>query len=48
MLAKIEHDRDFELVVQWNANPAANLKILENIDFEHINLSLPSGLSKSA
>lgn len=39
ILGKIEHDRDFELVVQWNSNPQANLKLLENIDFEPVNLS---------
>jgi len=39
VLSKIEHDRDFELVVQWNSNPLANLKPLETIEFEQINLS---------
>lgn len=47
VLTKIEHDRDFELVVQWNYSPLANLKMLENIEFEQVNLS-PSGSLKSS
>jgi len=34
VLSKVEHDRDFELVVQWNQYPMANLKQLENADYE--------------
>ena len=31
VLKKLKHDRDFEIVVQWNTNPQANLKQLEFI-----------------
>lgn len=39
VLAKMKNDRDFELVIQWNSSPQANLKALEQIEFEQINLS---------
>lgn len=39
VLKIIKHDRDFELVAQWQANTIANLKPLENPDFEVINLA---------
>jgi hypothetical protein len=34
VLGKMEHDRDFEIVIIWNSSPQANLKPLENSDFE--------------
>lgn len=39
IISKIQHDRDFELIIQWNTNPLANLKSLEEIEFEQVNLS---------
>jgi hypothetical protein len=42
VLSKIEHDRDFELVVEWNANPMANIKLLENQEFTQVNLAAQS------
>lgn len=35
----MKHDRDFELVIQWNSNPQANLKPLEQMDFKEIDLT---------
>eukprot|EP00347_Sterkiella_histriomuscorum_P008234 403345866 len=36
---KLKYDRDLELVVQFNSNPQANLKPLENLQFKQVNLS---------
>lgn len=35
----LKYERDLELIVQWGTNPSANLKILENPDYEIINLA---------
>lgn len=33
-----KYERDLELVIQWNTNPPANLRILENPDYETVTL----------
>jgi ubiquitin carboxyl-terminal hydrolase 4/11/15 len=38
----MKHDRDLELIIQWNSSPLANLKPLENPEFEQVNLSANS------
>lgn len=45
VIRMIKHDRDFELIAQWHVNTIANLKPLENPDFEVVNLS---GMSQSS
>jgi len=35
----MKYDRDFEIAVQFNENTIANLKPLENPDFEEVNLA---------
>jgi hypothetical protein len=39
VLDKMKYKRDFELVIQWNSATIANLKPLENPDYEAVNLS---------
>ena len=43
----MKYDRDFEIAVQFNENTIANLKPLENPDFEEVNLASSQALSTS-
>jgi hypothetical protein len=49
VLKHMKFDRDFELVVQWNANSIANTKPLETPDFMQVNLgSATASLKQSS
>lgn len=42
IIKNLAYDRDFELAVQFNDNTIANLKPLENPDYQELNLASSS------
>jgi len=45
VLSAMKYERDFEICVLWHQNTIANLKPLDNPDFEVVNLCNTSGES---